>query len=392
MKLAYVVPRYGLEVVGGAEYGARMLAERLVAMKGWDVEIFTTTALDVRTWADELPSGTVDVNGVTVHRFDSLSGRQPDFDGTSERVLLDPARAAPRDAKRWIELQGPVNPDLIAGAAASDADLVAFYPYLYHPTVHGVPAVGRRAVMHPAAHDEPPLKLPLFGPVFQGVSGLVFQTWSERHLVERMFRVAGTRQIVVGLGVEEGPGEPDAARAALGIGDDPYLVCVGRVDDGKGTGMLATFFGEYKRRRPGPLKLVLIGPVVDQPDPHPDVLVVGPVDEPTKWGAIRGSVALVSPSAFEAFSLVVVEGWTAGVPVVVHGRCAPTKEHCERSGGGLWFDGYAMFEAVVDRLAGDDVLHAELARRGREYVDANFRWTTIIDRYAAFLDDVAAHV
>ena len=29
MKVAYVTPRYGTEVVGGAEHAARMLAERL---------------------------------------------------------------------------------------------------------------------------------------------------------------------------------------------------------------------------------------------------------------------------------------------------------------------------------------------------------------------------
>ena len=29
MKLAFVTPRYGLEVIGGAETAARMLAERL---------------------------------------------------------------------------------------------------------------------------------------------------------------------------------------------------------------------------------------------------------------------------------------------------------------------------------------------------------------------------
>jgi glycosyltransferase involved in cell wall biosynthesis len=289
-------------------------------------------------------------------------------------------------------MQGPCNPDLIAAAAASDADLVVFYPYLYHPTVFGVPAVGRRAVMHPAAHDEPPLRMPIFGPVFGGVSGLVFQTWSERRLVERLYPIGATRQVALGLGIEEGPGSPEDAREVFGVGDAPYLIYVGRLDDGKGTGMLARFFATFKERHPGPLKLVLAGSIADEPLPHPDIVVTGPIDEATKWGGLRGSIALVSPGAFEAFSLIVIEGWTAGVPVVVHGRCGPTKEHCERSGGGLWFDGYATFEAVIGRLAADGPLRTELARRGRAYVDAEFRWPTIIKRYAAFLEDVANHL
>ena len=95
------------------------------------------------------------------------------------------------------------------------------------------------------------------------------------------------------------------------------------------------------------------------------MIVTGLVDEPVKWGLLRGAVALVSPSANESFSLVVLEAWVAGVPVVVNGRCAVTREHCERSGGGLWFDGYAQFEAVIDRLVADDELRAALADAAR---------------------------
>ena len=78
MKVAYVVPRYGVEVVGGAELAARLLAEHLVAA-GCEVEAFTTCALDARTWADEYPEGRAEVNGVTVHRFRSAAGRDPAF-------------------------------------------------------------------------------------------------------------------------------------------------------------------------------------------------------------------------------------------------------------------------------------------------------------------------
>ena len=64
MKVAFVVPRYGVEVRGGAEHAARQLAERLVADLGWDAEVLTTCAVDSRTWANELPAGMAMVNGV----------------------------------------------------------------------------------------------------------------------------------------------------------------------------------------------------------------------------------------------------------------------------------------------------------------------------------------
>ncbi|MDP9388275.1 MAG: glycosyltransferase family 4 protein [Actinomycetota bacterium] len=386
MKVAYVVPRYGLEVVGGAEYGARMLAERLVAHLGWRIEVLTTCAVDAATWADEYPPGEVDLNGVRVRRFRSVAGRAPEFPALSDRVLPDPAAASPADEQRWIDLQGPVCPDVVAAAADGDADVVVFYPYLYYPTVRGVPAVGRRAVMHPAAHDEAPLRLPLFRDVFAGVGGLVLQTEGERRLVERLFPVAHLPQVVMGLGAEPVEGDGAAARAALGLGDEPYLVCVGRVDEGKGTALLARFFAAYKARRPGPLKLVMAGPVVHRPPPHADVVVAGPVDEATKWGLLRGAVALVSPSPFEAFSIVVVEAWTAGVPVVVNAACLATSEHVARSGGGVAFAGYGQFEVAVDRLAADAGLRRALADRGRAHAERHFTWPVILARYQAFLE------
>ena len=115
-------------------------------------------------------------------------------------------------------------------------------------------------------------------------------------------------------------------------------------------------------------------------------MLTGMVDEATKWALFRGARVSVAPSPHESFSLTVVEALTAGVPVVVHAQCGATREHCERSGAGLWFRDSAEFESVLELLTADDVLHARLAANGVGYVDANFRWPVILDRYCAFLD------
>jgi len=389
--LAYVIVRYGTEVLGGAELGARMLAERLAARPGWTVEVFTTCALDASTWANDLPSGTVDINGVTVHRLPSRHGRDPGFDAFSGPLLRNPAGASVADQVRWIDLQGPVCPDTIESAAASDADLVVFYPYLYWPTVHGIPLMRGRSVMHPAAHDEPPLRLPIFEDVFAATDGFVFQTDGERRLTEGLFpSVATAPQLQLGLGVEEHEGDADGFVRQWGLEDTSYLLCLGRVDDGKGAALLARFFAMYKARRPGPLKLVFAGPVVDRPADHPDIVVTGPLTEQQKWGALRRATALVSPSPFEAFSIVLMEAWTAGVPVMVHGRCHATVEHVRRSAGGLPFTGYASFEVALDRLLADPELRQAMAAAGHRYVTGNFAWDRLIDRYATWLERLAA--
>ena len=393
MKLAYVVPRYGVEVVGGAETGARMLAEHLVADRGWDVEVLTTCARDAITWEDELAAGTTVVNGVRVHRVESEAGRDPRFHPLWGRLREDPASASAADMERWIDLQGPRSPALLDQVASSDADVLAFYPYLYYPSVRGLPLVAERAVMHPAAHEEPALHLPVFDELFARCRGFVFQTRSERRLVQARFDVAATPQVLVGLGVqEETSGDGDAVRRAFGLQDSPYLICIGRVDEQKGTTMLSRFFRAYKERHRGELRLVLVGQVVDQPEPTDDVVVTGMIDDATKWELLRGARALVSPSPFEAFSLAVVEAFTAGVPVLVNAVCGATREHCEHSGGGLWFGGFEEFEAGIELLTTDEAARETMRRNGRHYVETNYTWPVILERYCGFLERCAGGV
>ena len=395
MRVTFVVPRYGTSVIGGAETAARLLAEHLVALRGWDVEVLTSCALDFVTWADELPEGVESVNGVTVRRFGSTSGRDPSFHPLSAGLLADPAAASMDDAQRWVDLQGPVVPGLVEAATRTGADVLVFYPYLYHPTVRVIGRAPVPTILHPAAHDEPALRLPVFPPVFAAADGLVFQTTAERALVQGLFAVASRHQIQLGLGVDDPdllqlPTAGPTARATAPRPEpsDPYLLCLGRVEGHKGSSLLADLFAAYADRHPGPLRLVFAGPVVETPAAHPRIDVLGPVTEDEKWSLLLGARALVSPSAWEAFSLVVAEAWSARTPVLVNAACAATVEHCRRSGGGLTFDGYGEFEVAVDLLSGDPAPGESVARRGRDYVDRWFRWPRIIDRYATFIESV----
>ena len=389
MRITFVVPRYGVEVIGGAETAARLLAEHLVARQGWEIDVLTTCAQDFVTWADHYPPGEEVVNGVRVRRFTSDHGRDPSFHPLSAGLLADPGRASLDDAERWLDLQGPVSSGLVEAAASSSPDAFVFYPYLYHPTARVIGRVGRPAILHPAAHDEPALRLPVFPDVFAAADALVFQTEAERALVQGLFPVATTPQLLLGLGVDEPGDHPLPSSAASGVPDAPYLLCLGRVDRHKGAHLLVSLFASYKRRRPGPLRLVVAGPVVDAPPDHPEVDLLGPVGEVEKWQLLQHAVALVSPSSWEAFSLVVAEAWSAGRPVLVNAACAATVEHCHRSGGGLVFGGYGQFEAAVDRLTADGGFATGLGARGRAYVEGRFRWPVVVDRYARFVESVA---
>jgi glycosyltransferase involved in cell wall biosynthesis len=388
VKLAFVTPRYGTEVIGGAESAARMLAERLCQRPGWEVEVMTSCALDHLTWENTEPPGTSVLNGVTVHRFPTASRRLIDYFDLDAKLRMSPTTASLTESRRWVALNGPMCPGLVDAVADTDADILACYPYLFATTVDSIAVSKVPVVLHPAAHDEPALYLSAFRQSFRDVDGFVYHTQAERDLMEYAFAIGARPQIVLGLGVNEPAGAGRRGGDILGLGHRPYLCYLGRVDEHKGCGMLATYFEEYKKRHPSDLALAFVGPISDKAPEHPDIVATGTVSEADKWDILAGAQVMVNPSAYESFSLVLLEAWTLGVPVLVNASCAATMEHCRRSGGGVWFDSFRTFEVAVERLTGDAALRSTLGAAGRSYTARYYRWPSIIDRYTRFLEGV----
>lgn len=390
MRIAYVTPRYGPQVMGGAEGAARSLAEHLVADRGHEVEVYTTCALDHLTWDDVLDPGTSQINGVTVHRFRSAAGRDPAFFDMDGAIRSAPTAATMEEGMEWVRANGPVTPALLDALEQTQAEVVCFYPYLFYMTVHGIGRVPKPTVLHPAAHDEPALYLKPYRRAFAAADAFCYHTRAERQLVERVIPVADTPQIVLGLGTNREVSRGRAGGVVLGTQDRPYVVSIGRVDEQKGSVMLAEFFLEYKRRNPGPLALALVGPISASIPESDDLIVTGIVDEEDKWDILSDALVSISPSAMESFSLVVLEGWVKGVPALVNATCGPTVENCQLSGGGLSFDSFPSFEISLTRLLDDERLRRELGAAGRSFVAAVFDWPVLIRRYEKFLEGVIA--
>ncbi|MGI8686252.1 MAG: glycosyltransferase family 4 protein [Acidimicrobiales bacterium] len=396
MRLLYVAQRYGTDVAGGAELHCRQFATRM-AGRGHDVEAVTTCARDYVTWANEYPPGTTDLDGVTVHRLPTAHPRDLRLFGPlNGRVTLGEKPVALHVQEEWMRAQGPTVPELAPwlDRHAGRVDAVIFFTYLYATTFDGLPRVAGRVpvVLHPTAHDEPTLDLALFDAVFRMPDAFAFSTEEEQALVERRFRVARP-SAVVGIGFDlDVAGDGAAFRRRYELVDDPYLVVVGRVDPAKGSTELFDFFVAYKERHPGPLRLVVVGEPVDPPPPHPDVVVTGFVDDEVKRGAVDGALALVQPSYFESFSMVLAEAWVQGRAALVQGHCAVLEGHARRSGGAIPYRGYAEFEAAVDLVASDRALADSLGRAGRRYVEERFAWDAVLDRYEDLLGRVTVRV
>jgi len=384
-----VVQRYGEQVAGGAELCCRHYATRLAA-RGHEVEVLTTCALSYVDWANALPAGTESIGGVTVHRRPVAWPRDNRLFGFLNARTVAGRKPVPLYLQQeWMRAQGPLVADLVPWLAerAAGYDTLVFFTYLYYTTWAGLPVAAGLAptVLHPTAHDEPPLYLPLFDGVMRLPHAFGFLTEEEGELMRRRFRVERPSE-VVGIGVDlEAAGDEAAFREAFGLGDRPYVVYVGRLDPHKGTDELYDYFEAYKRRNGGPLALVVVGEPVKPAPRRDDLVVTGFVGEEVKRGALEGALALVHPSYFESFSMVLTEAWAQRRPALVQGRCAVLDGQARRSGGALPYRGFAEFEAALDLLAGDAALRRELGEAGRRYVEERYPWDKVLERYEALL-------
>lgn len=393
MRLLYVVQRYGLEVAGGSELACRRFATAL-ADRGHEVHVLTSCAVSYFDWANHYPPGESEIDGVVVHRLPVPAPRSERFFAPlNARVFGANVRLPLHVQEQWMHQQGPLLPDLAPWLHASAAgyDAVIFFTYLYYTTWRGLPAAAgaTATVLHPTAHDEPPIHLPLFDPIFRLPSALAYLSEEERDFVQRRFRLTTTGE-VIGLGTSTA-GADDVAGAAerTGLGSRPYLCFVGRIDPAKGSKELFEYFVAYKQRRPGPLALAMVGEEVRPLPPHPDVVMTGFVDEATKRALVAGSKALVQPSYFESFSMALNEAWSLGRPAVVQGACEVLAGQARRSGGAIPYWGFVEFEAALDLLLDDPALAGAMGEAGRRYVEQRYQWDGLLDRYEALLGETA---
>ena len=386
-KIAFVCQRYGLEVNGGAELLCRQLAEKLA--ERYEVEVYTTCAIDYITWRNEYQPGKERIRGVLVRRFRSRKERSGDFDRFSGAVLTNPNHSD-KDEDRWIEKQGPLCPALIDALKerADRYEAILFMTYLYYPTVRGLTLGLDNAYLIPTVHDELPVYLRCFDRVFAGAKGYIWNTPEERAFALRRFpEIAGKPDTVAGIGVQVPDVPlPELPEAIQGV---PYLVYAGRIEEGKGCGRLFSYFREYKRRRGGPLKLVLMGKATMEIPSDPDIVALGFVPEEMKFAVMGGSLAFVLFSQFESLSVVVLESMAMGRPVIVNEDCEVLKGHCLRSGAGLYFKEYRDFAACVDFYLARPDAALEMGKRGVAYVRENYTWPVILEKYSALIEDAA---
>jgi len=270
-------------------------------------------------------------------------------------------------------------------------DALIFLPYLYGPTLAGLPLVAERGWLQPCVHHEAYAFVPQVASVFHRAAGLLFNSDGEYELALRLYGPGiRDKSYVVGEWIDE-PLEAEVAGGRVGTFAPPrerYVLYLGRRDETKNVGLLIESFLMYRRQNYATtLKLVLAG--VGSTSYHDEthgVIDLGLVSDSQRDSLIDHSLAVFQPSYNESFSRVVMEAWARGRPVAVNAQCISTAQAVRRSGGG-WLAATKTEWVDVMRLV-DTLAPAQLVALG-ERGNAHYHLTAtaegVMKRYETVL-------
>jgi len=408
MKLAFIIQRYGTEVLGGSEHLCRLVAERLAAQH--EVDVLTTCARDYVTWRNEYPEGPDRIRGVTVRRFANARTRDiAAFNKYSDWIYANPHSRA--DEMEWLKQQGPWCPALVDYLRRhhQQYDVLVFFTYLYAPTVLGLEVAPGRSVLVPTAHDEPAIRLDIFKEVFGRAEALCYLTESERQFVQHQFADRPLLEEVIGVGVDipqqqPYPRMPESADLDRTPGEGgeaevpshlvargavfrrrhrlhgPIVLYGGRIDPGKGCEELIEYFGSYVKNG-GDATLALMGVRLMSLPEEPFIRFAGLLSDQERLQALEAATVVVCPSPYESLSLLALESMSVGTPILANARSAVLVEHCVRSNAGLYYADGDEFVECLKLLVTDAPLRQAMGINGVEYVRRTFQWNVVLEKY-----------
>lgn len=371
-KLALVTPRYGADVGGGAEVAARGFAESIVA-RGWHVEVWTTCAIDYLTWENELPAGTSEDNGVIVKRFPIYPGSFPDVPNRSV-----PHAAADLSAEYNWMLYGARSPEMYRHIAqyGHDVDIIMTKPYTFPAAHHAAWVYPDKTIFWPCLHYEAqafsePIRLTL-----ERVAGVFFYSPEGQDLAinELGFQIKNQSYLGNGIPFEPRQGTEPSSHSF------PHLLYVGRLELAKNVQEMYRFVQLYAENI-GDIHLTIVGKGPVTPPDLPYIDYRGYVSEQEKAELYATSTAHWLPSISESFSLVTMESWLSGRPAIVNRDCHAPAGHARRSKGGLAYRGFWEFAGIVQWLHENPQLATRMGQNGKRYVEQNFTWPIILDRF-----------
>ena len=377
MKVVHVSLRF--DAPGGVETNVREITRRL-REGGDDVRVFASDLYDEGRW-------------------ERRSDFRPEVDGV-------PVRRFPVRKKLVPGLTMPTMVGLVDALAESGADVIHAHSHRYGHVLEAAAVAERRRIplvvsthYHPADAREPAVKRGLlriqdvgFGATAYRVArALVVESEHEAALVREFAPANRIRVIPPGIDLAEWASPQDDPPVPAELPSD-YFLFVGRVAQSKGLPTLLDALAQIAPadRRP----VVLMGRDWGTRSSLEvqarslgiagDVRFLGHVEDAGQYRSIvRGARALVLPSEYEAFGLVLLEAMAAGTPIVATAvGGVPEVVDGERAGRLVPFgDATALagaLRAVVDDAAGTE----RRVRTARERV-LRYDWSVATEHHRA---------
>ena len=413
MRLAFVTPRYGAEIMWGAEHACRLLAEEVCERH--DVDVLTTCARDAKTWKNEYSEGADRIRGVLVRHF---AVTEP-HDRAAFRQLTERLGGGARgrtEELEWVRRLGPWSPSLFEylKRQGRSYDAVVFFS-LWHPTtVHGVSAAPERSILFPHLRLEPALRFGIWSELMASVRGVGYLSAAEGRLARGFLHASPPVEETVGIGIETAPqqsyprhqqdpadsmpvddeagtaGEGPAETDPLAGSGVPFrrrhrlygriALYGGRVEADNGFEEMFEYFDTYAAAD-GDTALVLMGVKMMKVPEEPYVRLAGVLPDRERMIAYEAADVTLVPSSDDLLSQSLLESLAVGTPVLASARNEAAVEHIRRANAGLYYATREEFAEALRLLMTNTRLRERLGESGRQYIKQNYRWDAVVGRF-----------
>jgi glycosyltransferase involved in cell wall biosynthesis len=371
-RIAVVTFRYGTDFAGGAEWSLRRMATAM-CRAGHHVEVFTTCNRAESAWRNELPAGTTPDGDILVHRFPMDEHDRRRHLETYEAVIRANGHVSPALEEEYLAHSihsSALLEDLKSRENAFDAIIVG--PYLFGLTCDVARAFPNKTLLLPCFHDEPLARLATWPDNYTAVAGILYHSAEEQDFAQAELGLNHPRSTVVGTWLDMSDDVPLIPRVSECGGDDRYVLYCGRYSEQKEVPRLLEFASLYNERHPGRFTFTFIGQGETGIPKAKWARDLGFVSEAEKRRLIAGAAALIQLSRKESLSLVALEAWSLGTPVIAHRDCTVLAGHLQRSQGGAPVSDFETFAQALDDLWANPQSWQTRGRQGREYVRSNY--------------------
>src|SRR4029078_1779831 len=135
----------------------------------------------------------------------------------------------------------------------------------------------------------------------------------------------------------------------------PFMLYGGRIDPGKGCEELIEYFSTYVKEN-GDASLVLMGLNLMPLPEEPFIRFAGRLSDQERLQALEASTVVTVPSPYERLSLLALEAFAVGTPILANVRREVLVDHCLRSNAGLFYADRDEFVEALKLLLSDHEL------------------------------------